>query len=187
MKAQTQSTAEKDWDNEPGTPVIIKTGGNTGNGPLLIQSPNMPFVTMLGSIGQGWQKAASTAAGRICMLEFMDGDLPYQFSISSRPEVLASLEVYQTDGTHLFEVREESVNDSIRLHISSSISFSITAVPEIGQGWEESATKSEFSGDHIKIVFKQRNTETKKDEMTLEYAFNFPGFSVTLDFPSPIN
>jgi hypothetical protein len=188
MNPQTQS---RSMDQDPGTPVIVKTGGNTGNGgdvPLIISSPNMPFLTMLGSTGEGWQKSVSTAAGRICTLEFKDGDLPpYQFSINPRPEVLGSLDVYHTDGTHLFEVREESVNDSIRLHISSSISVSVTSQAESGQGWKESATKAGFSGDNIKIVFKQRNTDTKEEDIIVEHTFSSPVFTVTIQFPTTCN
>jgi len=176
------------WDTEPGTPVIVKTGGNQTNGPLVILSPEMPFVTFLGSIGEGWKKAVSTAAGRICMLEFDDGDLSYQFNISSRPNVLTSLEVHQQtkDGTQLFEISEESANDSIRLHIKSSISFKIKT--ERGPGeWEESETPDAFSGNDIRIVFKQTNTSAKKDEMSLEYTFSSADFQVILYFPPLIN
>src|SRR5690348_13926086 len=116
MNPQTQS---RSGDQDPGTPVIIKTGGNQDGGPILISSPDMPFTWIFGSTNDGWQKAQSTSTGRICRLKFRDGALPEQFcTISPQPEVLASLEVHHVaDGRMLFEVKEVRGQDAILLQI----------------------------------------------------------------------
>jgi hypothetical protein len=78
---------------EPGTPVIVKMGGNAGAGsPICIESDEMPFD----SAEERWKDADSISTGRICELMFNDGDLRDQIcAISARPEVLASLEVHE--------------------------------------------------------------------------------------------
>ena len=172
-------------EHEPGTPVIVKMGGNpiggteTGN-PICISSPDMPFVD---STGERWQKAESTSAGRICELKVCDGQLPDKhYPISLQSEVLASLEVYNVaDGTKLFELSEASVKNSIRLKVSSNISFRVREQSD--QGWKESETEAEFLGNDIKIVFRHRDTRTQQDETILEYTFKFSEFNFTLYFP----
>ena len=173
-------------EHEPGTPVIVKMGGNPVGGteagnPICISSPDMPFVD---STGKRWQKAESTSAGRICELKVSDGTLPAKrYPISSQSDVWASLEVYNVaDGTKLFELSEERVKGSIRLKVSSNISFQVKG-EESDQGWKDSETEAEFLGNDIKIVFKQRDTKAQKDETILEYTFNFSVMSFTIYFP----
>jgi hypothetical protein len=95
---------------------------------------------------------------------------------------LASLEVYQADGKKLFEVREENVDGSTRLKIISSIGYFHTK--ESNDVWEESTAEVEFLGKYVKIVFKQRNTETKEDETSMEYTFSSFGVSMILSLAS---
>ncbi|HEX7334107.1 MAG TPA: hypothetical protein VF290_21555 [Pyrinomonadaceae bacterium] len=177
-------------EHEPGTPVIVKMGGNqiggteTGN-PICISSPDMPFVD---ATGKRWQKAESTLEGRVCELKVSDGKLPDKlYPISSQTDVWTTVEVYNVaDGTKLFELSEELVKGSIRLEISSNISFQVKD-EESDQGWKESETEAEFLGKDIKIVFKQRDTTAQKDETILEYTFNSSVMSFTIYFPRQIS
>ena len=167
---------------DPGTPVIIKMGGNpSGGGPICIDSPDtVPFD----SPDKRWQGAESTSAGRICELKFNDGELDQICKISSRQQVLASLEVYEvTGGKQLFEIREEPDADgSLRLKIISNIVFQVSE-EESEKGWQHSKSEDAFSGNDVKIVFKQRNPSAREDEMSLEYTFSSLEPRVTIFFP----
>ncbi|HKV34682.1 MAG TPA: hypothetical protein VJP89_10185 [Pyrinomonadaceae bacterium] len=182
MNLQTQSTS---GDHDPGTPVIIKTGGNQGEGrPIGISSPEMPFIPIVGSAIEGWKKSLSTTTGRICELRFKDGALPYQFcTISPQAELLASLEVHRVaDKKTLFEVKETWGKGSILLEIScfDKVGFKVRPETKTDEGWKDSETETEFSGSDIKIIFKQ-------GEMSLEYTFSFSEIEFTIYFPVPVN
>lgn len=185
MNAQTQSTPEEMLGYEPGTPVIVKMGGNPIGSPICIASDDLPFD----SIEKRWQGAESISGGRICELKVNDGALPDQIcTISSRPEVLASLEVYRvTDGMKLFDVSEVNVNGSLRLMVSSKIYFRVMG-EQPARAWKQSETEEAFLPKDVKIVFKQTNTRTQKVEMSLEYTFSSSDeISVTIFFPPPIS
>ena len=173
MKPQTQRTPE----SEPGTPVIVKMGGNQDDGtktgsPIRITATDMKFVD---STGETWTEAESASACWICSLVFNDATL----KINSRPDVLASLEVYQVEGeTKLFEVSETSVDESTRLKVKSSVVFKIKT--GTSEGWEESKAEAEFLGNDVKIVFTQRNIKTQDEETRLEYIFSSPGINFTI-------
>jgi hypothetical protein len=54
--------------------------------------------------------------------------------------------------------------------------------------WKQSETEEAFLPNDLKIVFKQTNTRTRKDDLSLEYTFSsFDQITVTIFFPPPIN
>ena len=170
-------------EHEPGTPVIVKMGGNPlGASPICIASDDLPFF----ATDKQWKDAESTAAGRICELKFKDGDMPDQyFMFSARPEVMTSLEVRRVaDGALLFEVGETNFKNSLRLKVSSNIPFQVNP-KQSAEGWHESETQATFMSNDVKIVFKQRNI-TQNDETRLEYTFSSTEkISATIYFPRP--
>ena len=108
MNPQTQSPHGEKPDHDPGTPVIIKTGGNPSGSnkvQVTIDSPAMSFTKFV-QTAEGVWVSHSTLKGRINKLSVFDGiDPKPQDEKQPYPEQLASITI-QYGLTQSLTVRE---------------------------------------------------------------------------------
>ena len=131
MEAQTQSTHERKKDNDPGTPVIIKTGGDrpphTHKIPVTIESDRI-FFTKFVQDGNVWV-SHSTSKGRIHMLSIIEGPDGKTDDIKQPHPDLAEVKIeYGNDCSLVLREKGTTSNQDIVLEITSvGASFQETA------------------------------------------------------------
>lgn len=169
------NTPEKDWDNEPGTPVIIKTGSNqlpSGDVEIIINSPNMaftPFVPEPG--GQVWT-SQSILTGRIHKLSIVKNpdEKPHDEK-QPFPHQLASIRI-EYGPTHSIIVRESgniAVQDVVLVIESMGSRF------DIQTEWNRATA---MFPPPTRVVFTRGNE-------TVEYPLEGVRPELTIEFPKP--
>ena len=169
-------------DPNPTAPVIILIGGgeagNPKGNPMIIDSPNMPFVDQSGAT---WHEASSTLPGRIKTLTLKRGDSKMLYcEAHSGSNVLMALKVY-FESEEVFELGEVvDLDGSFFLQAKSTkIPFDAHEPSEKGE-WNRSTCP--LTSVPVKAEFRQRQIGAADDQLTLEYYFTSAVISLELDF-----
>ena len=178
----TAPTLERTEIPNPTTPVIIKIGGgelgDSEGSPIIIDSPDMPFVDQSGAT---WQGALSTSPGRIKDLTLKENGLQRLHSEAhSGSNVLMDLKVYFESGDVIELGEVVDMNGSFFLGAkSTNIPFDAQDFREGGK-WNRSF--GPLTSVPVKAEFRQRQIGAADDQLKLDYFFTSADISLELGF-----
>jgi hypothetical protein len=185
----TQTVRAGKPDDEPMTPVIIKSGGggveSKGGGleqtsrassPVEIQTSSLlPFAET--ALGPKWKSSQSKFMGRITSLTITDGgEQPFQVPLPSPPDKLVSVTIkYGLDQLIVMESGDRANNGVVLVIASPQVAFTLPPPGELPQGdWTGSTA-----------TFKKQITSVTTTVGSVEkdhYDCTSPDVTVTITF-----
>ena len=177
MSAQTGKARTSDPGTDPSAPVIVKMGGGGGgleygndtpltSPPVIIESPNMPFVELVP--GQTWELSKSNSPGRIHGLAINEEPT---HTITPSDE-LASVRI-EFGGAQLLLMESRAGEDIVLVIASVGAAFSSS------ENWR-SASANNFPAI-TGVVLMQGTEVKKKHDFLIDHSV-----TLTIDFQTTV-